>query len=98
LSSDTCASSHPVDRTIVDVSTLGVKLAGSGEVVDGDVRGVNVLIGDVRGGPAADVFDYVMEVPHDAQWRSGVVEASFTSQHIDAAHRILRWRPPAVRS
>ena len=29
--------------------------------------------------PAADVFDYVMEVPHDAQWRSGVVEASFTS-------------------
>lgn len=29
--------------------------------------------------PAADVFDYVMEVPHDAQWRSGVVEAAFTS-------------------
>jgi hypothetical protein len=29
--------------------------------------------------PASDVFDYVMEVRHDAQWRSGVVEASFTS-------------------
>ena len=29
--------------------------------------------------PAADVFDYVMDVPHDAQWRSGVVEAAFTS-------------------
>jgi hypothetical protein len=28
---------------------------------------------------AADVFDYVMEVPHDAQWRTGVVEAGFTS-------------------
>ena len=26
--------------------------------------------------PAADVFDYVMEVPHDAQWRGGVVEAA----------------------
>jgi hypothetical protein len=28
---------------------------------------------------ARDVFDFVMDVPHDAQWRSGVVEASFTS-------------------
>lgn len=27
-----------------------------------------------------DVFDYVMDVPHDAQWRSGVAEASFTSE------------------
>jgi len=26
--------------------------------------------------PASEVFDYVMEVRHDAQWRSGVVEAS----------------------
>lgn len=29
--------------------------------------------------PAAEVFDYVMEVPHDAEWRTGVVEAAFTS-------------------
>jgi len=29
--------------------------------------------------PVAEVFDYVMEVPHDAQWRTGVVEAAFTS-------------------
>ena len=29
--------------------------------------------------PTAEVFDYVMKVPHDAQWRSGVVEAAFTS-------------------
>ena len=28
---------------------------------------------------AAEVFDYVMEVPHDAEWRTGVVEAAFTS-------------------
>jgi hypothetical protein len=30
--------------------------------------------------PAAEVFDYVMEVPNDAQWRTGVVEAAFTSE------------------
>jgi len=29
--------------------------------------------------PAAEVFDYVMDVAHDAQWRTGVVEASFTT-------------------
>jgi len=29
--------------------------------------------------PAALMFDYVMEVSHDAEWRTGVVEASFTS-------------------
>lgn len=29
--------------------------------------------------PAADVFDYVMDVTHDAEWRSGVVEAAYTS-------------------
>lgn len=29
--------------------------------------------------PAAEVFDFVMEVAHDSQWRSGVVEAGFTS-------------------
>lgn len=29
---------------------------------------------------ASEVFDYVMEVPHDAEWRTGVVEASFTSE------------------
>jgi hypothetical protein len=29
--------------------------------------------------PATEVFDFVMEVPHDSQWRSGVVEAAFTS-------------------
>jgi hypothetical protein len=29
--------------------------------------------------PADEVFDYVMEVPHDAEWRTGVVEAAFTS-------------------
>ncbi|HEY6634312.1 MAG TPA: SRPBCC family protein [Acidimicrobiia bacterium] len=30
--------------------------------------------------PSAEVFDYVMEVSHDAEWRSGVVEAGFTSK------------------
>ena len=29
--------------------------------------------------PAAEVFDYVMAVSHDAEWRTGVVEAGFTS-------------------
>ena len=29
--------------------------------------------------PAAEVFAYVMEVTHDAEWRTGVVEAAFTS-------------------
>lgn len=29
--------------------------------------------------PATEVFDYVMAVPHDAEWRTGVVEADFTS-------------------
>ena len=29
--------------------------------------------------PASEVFDYVMDVPNDAEWRTGVVEASFTS-------------------
>ena len=29
--------------------------------------------------PAAEVFDFVMEVTHDSQWRSGVVEAAFSS-------------------
>jgi hypothetical protein len=29
--------------------------------------------------PAVEVFDYVMDVSHDVEWRSGVVEAAFTS-------------------
>jgi hypothetical protein len=29
--------------------------------------------------PDVEVFDYVMEVSHDSQWRSGVVEAGYTS-------------------
>jgi hypothetical protein len=29
--------------------------------------------------PTAEVFDYVMEISHDAQWRTGVVEAAYTS-------------------
>lgn len=29
--------------------------------------------------PSTEVFDYVMEVPHDAEWRTGVAEAAFTS-------------------
>ncbi len=29
--------------------------------------------------PTAEVFDYVVEIPHDAQWRTGVVEAAYTS-------------------
>ena len=29
--------------------------------------------------PASDVFSYVMEVAHDAQWRTGIVEAGYTS-------------------
>ena len=29
--------------------------------------------------PAEEVFDYVMAVAHDAEWRTGVVEAGFTS-------------------
>jgi hypothetical protein len=30
--------------------------------------------------PTSEVFDYVMQVPNDAEWRTGVVEASFTSE------------------
>lgn len=30
--------------------------------------------------PAPEVFDYVMDVPHDAEWRTGVVEAGFTAE------------------
>lgn len=30
--------------------------------------------------PVIAVFDYVMEVSHDALWRAGVVEASITSE------------------
>ena len=33
---------------------------------------------DINMQPSA-VFDYVMDVTHDAQWRTGVVEAAFTS-------------------
>lgn len=29
--------------------------------------------------PASEVFDYAMDVSHDVTWRSGVVEAAFTS-------------------
>ncbi len=29
--------------------------------------------------PTADVFDYVMEIAHDADWRTGIVEAAYTS-------------------
>lgn len=30
--------------------------------------------------PSEEVFEFVMDVPHDAQWRTGVVEAAFTSE------------------
>ena len=30
--------------------------------------------------PAAEVFDYVMDIAHDAEWRGGIVEAAFTSK------------------
>ena len=30
--------------------------------------------------PASDVFAFVMDVPNDARWRTGVVEAGFTSE------------------
>lgn len=29
--------------------------------------------------PVAEVFDYVMDIPNDAEWRTGVVEAAYTS-------------------
>lgn len=29
--------------------------------------------------PVAEVYDYVMDVPHDAKWRSNIVEAGFSS-------------------
>ena len=29
--------------------------------------------------PAAEVFDYVMDIPHDAEWRTNIVEAAYTS-------------------
>ncbi|MDH5372183.1 MAG: hypothetical protein OEX97_04480, partial [Acidimicrobiia bacterium] len=29
--------------------------------------------------PAATVYAYVMDVTHDSEWRTGVVEAAFTS-------------------
>ena len=28
---------------------------------------------------AGDVFDYVMDIAHDGQWRTGIVEAAYTS-------------------
>jgi hypothetical protein len=30
--------------------------------------------------PAIEVFDYVVEVSHDTQWRTGIVEAAYTSE------------------
>jgi hypothetical protein len=33
----------------------------------------------VIGRPAAEVFDYVMDISNDAQWRTGIVEAAYTS-------------------
>jgi hypothetical protein len=30
--------------------------------------------------PPTEVFDFVMEVSHDSQWRTGVAEAAFTSK------------------
>ena len=29
--------------------------------------------------PPVDVFDYVMEISNDAQWRTGIAEAAYTS-------------------
>ena len=29
--------------------------------------------------PTAEVFDYVMEISHDAEWRTNIVEAAYTS-------------------
>ena len=31
--------------------------------------------------PPAEVFAYVMDVRHDVDWRTGVVEAAFTTDH-----------------
>jgi hypothetical protein len=56
--------------------------------------------------PARDVFGYVIDVRHDALWRSGVVEASFTSDglplFLESHETVLRKpaidveaRPPA---
>ena len=55
--------------------------------------------------PAADVYAYVMQVSNDANWRTGVVEAAFTTEspvgvgtegfdRIDANGRAMesRWR------
>lgn len=44
-----------------------------------EVSGMNLSATTVIDRPAAEVFDYVMEVPHDSRWRTGVVEAAFTS-------------------
>lgn len=40
---------------------------------------MNISATTVVNRPSTDVFDFVMDVPHDAQWRTGVVEAAFTS-------------------
>ena len=40
---------------------------------------MNISATTVVNRPATEVFEFVMEVPHDAQWRTGVVEAAFTS-------------------
>lgn len=29
--------------------------------------------------PTADVFEYVMDIPNDAEWRTNIVEAAYTS-------------------
>lgn len=33
----------------------------------------------VIGRPAVEVFDYVMDIPNDARWRTGIVEAAYTA-------------------
>ena len=54
-------------------------LIRSRDVRNDSQLGMNLTATITINRPASDVFDYVMEVRHDAQWRSDVVEASFTS-------------------
>lgn len=42
---------------------------------------MNISATTIVNRPANEVFEFVMDVPHDAQWRTGVVEAAFTSDN-----------------
>ncbi len=50
--------------------------------------------------PTTEVFAYVREVSHDAQWRTGVVETEFdgTPTRPGTSAHALPWKPPQSSS